>query len=355
MRKINLSPLSPYFESVASALGFGPASPSKLARLQEKIAKTKNELSEMEDVRKSLVDELKDKVEFEQILPGKKSRNLHKQLVANERVHPVDVNDLLQKRIGDRYANKRCFARVIRNGGDAAVSAGIFTALVEVPESNDHIKPQDIPGDISHIKNLDIEPFSASKGNVVAILYTISSSNEHNWEKGGRKLAANVYEYLHAEAKERGYALTISTLSPIREFASHLSKQDEFSRFFDNNKPTEKFFEYLKQSPDVIKTALMEYLLTKEGKERDPVMNFHLGNGAIIGDLKINENEPEDWIMVNYVYPSDANELIRNQTLYKSGNARPIAPHLLGYTKESTQKYLRIPDYIPAALDGPNI
>ena len=351
------SPLS----VVAEMAGFfSRPSVSKLAKLEaeiEAIDGKKGEAKEQYDARIAeldaekdallgkrgeLVEALRSDIQFEQILPDKKSKGLHTQLHTNEAVHPTEtVEELVEMRVGGIGANKRCFARVIENG-KPEVTAGIFTALVKVPNTDGHMNYDSIPGDIAAIRDMEVEEFSPPQESedqtVVAVLYTISSNSKHNLEKSGRLLASDVYGYLHSEAQEKGYSLLISTLSPIRGFSKWLADQEGFENYFDKDanpkqpKPTEEFMGFIQDpaNQDIVKHMMMRYLLEDKegGKPRDPVMNFHLGNGAYIGDLKFNTDNGQDWVMVNYVYDSDPRNVQANQELYDAAKMRRIAPHL---------------------------
>lgn len=315
---------------IANKLGFGIKHPvSDLAKVDAELAIAREKVSALEEKRGSIIEGLREDIHFMQILPNKENSGLHSQLLRNERVHPLDtVEELVDQRIGAEGANKRCFARVVSNNGQPVVTAGIFTALVHVPLHEGELEYSDIPGNIDQIKSMEVEPFLPPvDGGAVAVLYTISSSSEHDWERGGRPLAEAVYAYLNTEAEERGYPLVISTLSPVRNFSVWLKGQSGFEAYFDDQgNITEEFQGFLEADDNqaLVKEKLMEYLV----KEKDPVLNFHLGNGAYIGDLKVNPDNKTDWAMVNYVYASNSNDLARNKGLYKQAQMKPVAPHL---------------------------
>ena len=307
------------FKDVFNTVFGRKSGPEQLAELNAKIAKLNEE-------KERLVETLRDGIQFEQILP-ESGLDIHEQLKENERVHLVgSVDELLQKRIGHENDNKRCFARVVREG-KPEVNACIYTAFIKT-EEQENVGYHDIPGNITDIKEMGISPLKVSKGDTVAvILYSISSNMEHDWERGGRPLAGSVYQYVNAWAAEQECRVILSTLSPVRGFASWLKTQPNYDWIQDENNQTAP--EFLEQLNDEafqsdVKALLLEYLLT----ERDPVLNFHLGNGAYIGDLKINADNPQDWAMINYVYPSNAQTRENNQEFYGSSKIRILAPHL---------------------------
>ena len=308
-----------------------------LARVQAQKSELHSKLEELEKQETEIVSQLREGILFEQILPTKEHTSLHEQLTHNERVHPVsDIDELLKLRVGDECANKRCFARVMHgNNAGGEITAGIYTALVNVPSiDNGKILSSSIPGDITAIKNLPIERFTppeeGSNQATVAVLYSISGNRKYEWEKGGRPLAGAVYEYLQTEAKERKYNLLISTLSPVRSFGNWLYKQEGFANLVDENgRILEQAGAYLKSSAgtDKIKGQVIRYLIS----EPDDVANFHLKNGAYIGDIKTTIENEQDWVMANYVYSADSTQLFRLKSLYQSTNTRALAPHLMKY------------------------
>ena len=298
-------------------------SPAYLASLDAQMEKLASE-------RRAVIAHLKENVQFEQILPDDGSSPLHQQLLDNEKVHPVSsTEELVEKRIGDLTANKRCYARVNRNDGGEEVTTGIFVALRKIGAEEQDVGYDDISGDIDEVKERPIEPFDVSEGDTVeAILYTISG--QHSWDKGGRELASQVHEYLHREAAEQKYILIVSTLSPVRGFMRHLAGQHGFEESFEkdddgNWRASDAFMDGLQDEAfqEDIKHKLLHYLLM----ENDPVLNYHLGNGAQIGDIKFNPDNNQDWVLINYVYPDNPETLQQNAQIHKSGK-RLLAPHL---------------------------
>jgi hypothetical protein len=312
-------------DAVSKMRGIVRATPGELARLNTKI----DELTQQRD---AIAEELRDNIEFEQIFPDKNSASLHKQLLENERVHQVDnVEELVEKRVGGAGDNKRCFARVSRNG-DPLVTAGIYTALVDITGDNENFSYGDLPGNINDIKDLEVEPFEAKENTkrVAAILYTISSASKHSWDKGGRPLAKAVYQYLKGEAEEQGYEVYISTLSPLRNVPPWLDKQNGLQKTLKHDgSVSEAFMAFMSNddNKETLKHLVIKYLLL----ENDPVLNFHLGNGAFIGDIKFNDGNNQDPIMINYVYPNSEQQLDQNSEFYKKSKIKLLAPHLQSY------------------------
>lgn len=315
-----------FTNAVTSAVTAIPAiflkqnSPAHLAFLEAQMKKLTEE-------KLAVIAHLKKKVQFEQILPDECSSLLCQQLLENEKVHPVgSVGELVEKRIGGSGANKRCFARVI-NG---KVTTGIFVAQRKICGEKQDVGYDAISGNIDEVKERPIESFQTLEDDVVeAILYTISG--QHPWDRGGRELAFQVYEYLHREAAEQKYNIIISTLSPVRGGMEYFAGQPSFKESFkkDNKghwRASDTFMDDLQDEgfQEDVKRKLLHYLLM----ENDPVLNFHLGNGAQIGDIKFNPNNKQDWEMINYVYPDDPQTLQQNAQIYNKSGKRLLAPHL---------------------------
>ncbi|MFK7840177.1 MAG: malonyl-CoA decarboxylase family protein [Bdellovibrionales bacterium] len=332
---------------LVSVFGGSKPSPDALARLNAQISTIDEQRRDLVTRRDAMVLALKESISFEQILPDKKYKALHEQLLTNEQVHELpNIEELVAKRIGNHGDNKRCFARVNRDG-KPVVTTGIYTALMDI-SSDEELSYSDIPGNIDTVKELPVEPFQVTDKTktVAAILYTISNDGKDSWDHGGRPLAREVYASLKSEAEHHGYNLVISTLSPARKFSSWLTKQPGFEGFWDedNKIAAPAFMDSIQDasSHPELKQMLMRYLLT----EMDPVMKFHLGNGAYIGDIKINPDNNKDWLMINYVYPNNEETLAANSDFFKQSQMRMTAPHLmelLGHEPELHTKVGNLP------------
>lgn len=284
---------------------------------------------------------LGEKVTFRQVLPAETA--LIEQLVKNERVHPVGLDEMKKLRVGDEDANKRSFARIVRIGrSKQEVAAGIFTALLNVDLQDGQVAHEDLPGDIDAIKAMDVEPYEppAPGQTSVAVLYTISGAQTYDWVEGGRKLASEVYRQLQEEAREREHDVVITTLSPVRKFNQWLYNKPEYQTLI-NAVDKGQYYEYeaseallakaaTQDGRDEMRRLLLQYLLEakQDKKDVDQVMNFHLGNGAYIGDVKFNRDNRVDWVMLNYVYAPEPERVGIHQKLYKEHRLHPLAPHL---------------------------
>ncbi len=122
----------------------------------------------------------------------------------------------------------------------------------------------------------------------------------------------------------------------------HLSNKQGYEDCFERSEEgylvaTDDFMEKLQDDDfqDIIKHKFLTYLLIED----DPVENFHLGNGAEIGDLKFNLKDNRDWVMVNYVYPESPELLENNAQIYRSGK-RLLASHLHNILNQSEHEML---------------
>ncbi len=85
-----------------------------------------------------------------------------------------------------------------------------------------------------------------------------------------------------------------------------------------------------------MRAMVLEYLMT----QKDNVMNFHLGNGAYIGDINFTPSNSQDWVTMNYVYSPDAERVGRYEKLYRGGKMRAVSPHLQEVLMESHPELL---------------
>ncbi|MGB1076870.1 MAG: malonyl-CoA decarboxylase domain-containing protein [Bdellovibrionales bacterium] len=340
----------------------------RLQKVSKAIQNTEANLQKLKEEKASIEKGLAQKVvEFTQVLPTEEHGVFHTQLFKNEKVHPLrTTEELVSQRIGPEDSNRRCYIRYVdRKGLGPKITAGIFVDFSVIDLDPHKNFEENFPGNINAVKNTSIEmlipPGKESGQYVVAILYTISNgenSSDMSWEKGGRSLASNIYQRLYDEASEKGYNLIISTLSPVRTPQNdgiskwlyeqkdfrHLVSKQENGEYVASNKLLD-----LIQTPegqDVMRQQVIRYLASYRNSEGypDQVMNFHLGNGAYVGDINFNQDNPKDWLMMNYVYHPDSNVVTSNQTLYSHRNAdgsylRPMSAHLYNFAQEHCPEY----------------
>ncbi len=276
-------------------------------------------------LRRSVVEQsLSQYVFFGQIEPGEENSDFHRQLFENEKVHfAKDVDDMVNMRIGDKGSCKRAFARWAVNNGVPEITAGIFTFMTNVAVSGGAPSYRDLLGDIDGVLEHPVEAYTPPRAGevAVAVLYTISKGVNYRWAEGGRKLVENIYAHFQKEMVERGHPIYLTTLSPIRGFT--LAMEAELGR--------DKVDELLAndEGQDYFRQRMMQYFCELDEKDRpDEVMNFHLGNGASICDIKFNPSSKKDWAMVNYLYHPDPERLAMCKALYLQKQIRSMAPHL---------------------------
>ena len=235
---------------------------------------------------KVLVTLILSQAELTLISPDAKDADIHRQLVSGEKkdkVHPLTTDEELStKRLGNENASKRSYALVVPGeNGQRIVLAVVYTYW-----SNGTA----LPGKANEILAEPSRPLTQPADTVT--FYSISSF----LPKAGEALIKKIHAAL------RNTAITMTTLSPLRSLAA-----------------------WKKQKPATdaeLKAEALRYLL----ENQDSVQKFHLGNGAYIGDIKLNANTADSadgkqglGVMVNYVYSKDPEQLARHQALYKQG------------------------------------
>lgn len=218
---------------------------------------------------------------------------LHAQLLANEKVHACDMEELLTRRLGDEKTDKACFSVVLDMPGEPVVLAGIFTYFLHTVGADGRYVHRGLPGFVDQVKRGHPEPIADDD---TAVFYTISSA----FPGAGVELVQRVYETLH-----RNFVLT--TLSPVRDFTKGKDRET-----------------WLKRPAEEVQRDVLAYLL----ENKDPVLQFHLANGAYIGDININPDSEKDWITINYVYPVRPGRLATDKKLYQDYGFIFMSPYL---------------------------
>lgn len=219
---------------------------------------------------------------------------LIRQLHENEAVHKCGRDELVSHRLGHEKTDKACFALVIETKGEPVILAGIFTYFDQTLDAERGMRHKGLAGFVDHVKKQEPKAMTASHD--TAVFYTITSV----FPGAGATLVQRVYQELHAR-------FVLTTLSPIRGFTKDKDRVAMIGLGRAN-----------------LQTQVLSHLLDN----KDPVMKFHLGNGAYIGDIKINPDSAQDWITINYVYPVKPERLSLNRTLYKSQGIIFLSPYL---------------------------
>ena len=249
----------------------------------------------------AIKDELMDnRLHLVEITPEPEHEDLARQLVGQDevghwrdRVHTLGVESLeaaYRLRIGGSDANKTVYALVHpEHPQGRKVMAAIYLN-----------KRENLAGNVHEILTSEIA--QANGYNYVAA-YSISSFGVMPGE--GQFLIFALHRRLNQVMPEHA---KITTLSPFRTFARHLSQ---------NSVPVTEL------SPEAQKAHAVEYVRTNG----DPVGKFHRGNGAIALEIHSGANVPgtEDHdlghgLMINYFYPRAEDQLARNIAIYGTGN-----------------------------------
>ncbi|MEM6780810.1 MAG: malonyl-CoA decarboxylase family protein [Pseudomonadota bacterium] len=316
------------------------------APIKDFLEQRKNELNEQMTV---VGQKLINRARLVTVRPSDEA--ILQQLVDNEKVHPVSGTEEMRKtRVGRVDQDKAAYALVVDTKEGPLVLAGIFVKYAVLPVNGD-MQPayKDIRGDVGVLKaekpqkKMKVRPekrvdiYAPELTGVDSVtLYTISSA-----VKGGGKALVN-----DLTQSFQGQTL-VSTLSPVREFYAFKGQEildttavrdaeRETAKECANSGDMKQYKRRLnnigkqflaKQSEASIKAMTIDYLT----RVKDPVMNFHLSNGAYIGDIKVN-SDGTDPVTVNYVYPSDPEIRARNSQAFAdgriavAGNLRSIVP-----------------------------
>jgi hypothetical protein len=175
--------------------------------------------------------------------------NLHQQLLDNEAVHRCSMDELTQNRLGGEGTDKACYSLVVNTSGGPEILAGIFTYFVNARDTQGRFSHKSLVGSAEQAK--DTLPIQMNETHNTAEFYTITSA----YVGAGRILVQRVYELLASE-----YVLT--TLSPVRDFTKDKDRD-----------------EWPKKPDAIIQKEVLNYLI----QNSDPVLKFHLSNGAYIG------------------------------------------------------------------------
>jgi len=211
-------------------------------------------------------------------------------IVVYEAVHQIDDFEALRRRLAP--PDRRCFAFFHPSMPEEPL---IF---VEVALT------AGVPGSIANVLREDRTPI-APEAATTATFYSIS-----NCQRGlagisfGNLLIKQVVTELSLELPN---LTTFVTLSPIPGFADWLSSSEavELLGVDTPHVPTDRL------SDDSLRALVARYFMTaktSDGRVRDPVARFHLGNGAEIfnvhlrADLSENGMQQSYGIMVNYLY-----------------------------------------------------
>ncbi len=239
------------------------------------------------------------------ITPHRGSSELHDALIERERVHKIKNKlELETHRLGHinperllqgKVSNRLGFAITTEEG----VQAVIYAHLCEQSQ----LGFEGLPGNMDEI-------LSTRRRKIwdpdTIVFYSISRIGES--EGAGRILISSVQQVL------KGVPIQKTTLSPFRDF----------DKWLDGRKISTV-------EPEEHKLELALERLINRG---DAVQRFHMGNGAVVGDVKHHVNSPDSIdartglnIGVNYAY-GDPDVTKVYEKLFKQGKIIPMADHL---------------------------
>lgn len=235
------------------------------------------------------------------------------QLIRYEAVHDIQGWDDLRRRLAD---DRRCY------GFFHPALPNQILIFIEVALT------REVSADVRELIESDVDPNGATSA-TTAIFYSIN-----NCQSGLRGISFGNFliKRVVAQLQSELPALRkFSTLSPIPGFARWLEKSDEELDQLKGsaelrNQHTAKTLDPLSLADadqEGLQQLCAHYLVTakaRDGKPKDPVARFHLGNGARLerinwmGDRSKRGLEQSFGMLVNYVY--ELEELERNHEAF---------------------------------------
>ncbi len=232
-----------------------------------------------------------------------------------DKVHPVATTrkGFVSDRVGAGMDTHQTWVRTDENG---VVEAALYTARF----NKNIMTEEDFCGDVEKILT-DTPCKAKGKGRPSFIFYSISS-----FKRGaGEALIGAV----RGAMEDSSSHMTASTLSPLRVAGNKPAEDRNFTDWL-KNKITGDVND-IRPDTDRLKGYALQYL----SENRHLVQRFHMGNGAYIGDVKLNANDKgsADYtngmnVMMNLVY---SGESVRTklQKAYHDDGMMFMAPHLV--------------------------
>lgn len=271
------------------------------------IVATFNEVTDRRPApRPAALDDLK-LVEITAGSPG----HMIASLAGRDEVHGTGadtVESLLKYRIGGEAFNRSCFA-VQDDFAELQSAIYLHKDYAEVKS------PRHLCGNVNNILMGEARRTEGQKP-LSVIFYSITRLGTM---KGTGEILIG---RLHKHLTEKYPGTVLSTLSPLRQPKDRFGIDTYFSAV--SPLPPEQMRAEEKRA-----FALAFLTLKKEG-----VQNFHMGNGATIGDIKVNADRiGTHRLMVNYIYSPDSAELRANAVQYRNSTGLDVlklaSPHLV--------------------------
>ncbi len=242
-----------------------------------------------------------------EICPG--DVDLARQLIGRDRVHTFGTDTLenLQRyRLGGPNGNKTAYALIDPQGEQGRQ---VLSAIYVYWETKPVKSFGDLNGDVADILG---KPCGLrSSGPTSTAFYSISGF-PNAMPGAGEMLITRLHEHLTQTMPD----CVLSTLSPVRTMRHWYEPLTK--KAWDSGLPAHAVSDVL-DDPS-LKRLVLAHLLSN----KNPVQIFHMGNGAIIGDIKLKANSAgsEDdadgmGIMINYVYDRDSAVLKDNRVFYR--------------------------------------
>lgn len=258
-------------------------------------------------------------------------------LVGKDAVHAAgtqSVEEIIKYRLGGAAFNRTCFA--VRDLGSGELQSAIY-----VQKTYNHITtPRDLPGNVRDILSTPV----AEMVDALETVFAFFSITRLGKVKGaGEVLISKVHDLL-----SQGYPNAVrTTLSPLRQPTDGTPGIDDY---LQDHAPDWDVI-----SDTQRRTHVLNFLLQK----REGVECFHLGNGADIGDIKLNADlVGRRRVMVNYRYSMDKAAMRSNALTFRNAanpvDLLPLVSPLLARETQIHRLYGQaIPDsYTSAAAPG---
>lgn len=219
-----------------------------------------------------------------------------KALVGKDAVHSAgtqSVEEIMEYRLGGEAFNRTCFA--VRNVADGELQSAIY-----VHKAYNYITtPRDLPDNVREILGT---PAACMVDALVTATGFYSITRLGEVKGAGEVLIRKLHDHL-----TRIYPQAVlTTLSPLRQPVNGKEGIDDFIVA-----PGRQDWDKLSETQQ--RVLALEFLLQK----REGVQAFHMGNGAIIGDIKLDaDSVGRHRVMVNYIYNTDMAKLTANAAAF---------------------------------------
>lgn len=265
------------------------------------------------DAKTNAKQELYDRLELIEITRAR-ANEFGRDLVGRDEVHSKGVDtfgNLVRFRLGGPAFDRTCFA--VRDRQTGALESAIYVYRMFQPLDGN---PENLHGNVRSILNTQAQFRGPGDDPAANIFYSITRLG--NLRGAGEVLIHKVYDHeraLHPRA-------VLSTLSPLRQPEKGYGIDDFVAE------TTKTTWDDMDREEQV--SFALRFLMQK----KNGVQNFHMGNGAIVGDIKTDaDSVGQKRLMVNYVYSRDPEVLQANSVAYRNADGMGVlelcVPHLV--------------------------